>query len=49
MCDEMGKPKLLVKGNGLWSQPLAEKVSTAEASGNCLNKLSLTFFQLCIN
>lgn len=25
MCDEMWKPKLLVKGNGLWLQPLAEK------------------------
>lgn len=30
MCDEMWKPKPLVRGNGLWSQPLTEKrVSTA--------------------
>lgn len=50
MCDEMWKPELLVRGHGLWSQPLTEKIlSTAQVSGNCLNKLSLTFFQLCIN
>lgn len=36
-----------LRANSLWSQPLAEKKKMS--IGNCPIKLSLTFFQLCIN